>query len=176
MPSQNESGTPVGIRRTVLVLAGLYFFDSWFTGQGLLSLLVSFLGAIVLGVGALTAIVRGRKAWATSRAARALVYVLLAGATVATLRFHAWTAEAGSLRIIDACKGYHARHGDYPAGLADLVPEFLAAIPRAKYTGLYGEFQYWTSSPDSHTLMYVAVPPAGRRLYNFEAGRWSELD
>jgi hypothetical protein len=56
------------------------------------------------------------------------------------------------------------------------VPEFLPAVPRAKYTLAYGEFTYWASSEKDHTLMYVALPPFGRRLYHFEQGVWTQLD
>jgi hypothetical protein len=34
-----------------------------------------------------------------------------------------------------ALKGYHLRHGDYPASLNDLVPEFVAGIPRDPVDG-----------------------------------------
>ena len=160
----------------MLVLSALYLVDSWFAGQGLWSVLVCFAGVMVLGVGALVALVRGRRAWAASRGRRALIYVLLAATTVATLRFHGRTAESRARQVIEACNAYHARHGSYPAHLTDLVPEFFEGVPRAKYTIMWGEFSYWTSSPESHTLMYVAVPPFGRRLYNLETGRWGQLD
>jgi hypothetical protein len=176
MPSMDRTGTPAGVRRTAVVLAMLYVLDSWCAGQGVWSLAVSFAGVVALGIGALVALLRGRRPWATSRAVRALIYVVLAVTTVATVRFHGWMAEARANQVVEACKAYHARHGGYPARLADLVPEFLASVPRAKYTMMWGEFSYWTSSLDAHTLMYVAAPPFGRRLYNFEAGRWGQLD
>ena len=176
MPSKDRSRTPPGVRRTVLVLAGVYLLDSWCAGQGIWSLFVSAMGLLALGVGALGALIRGRRPWAVSRALRALIYLVLAAATVGTLRFHFWMAEARSNQVVDACNAYHARHGAYPERLHDLVPEFFASVPRAKYTMMWGEFSYRASTRDAHTLMYVAFPPFGRRLYNFEAGQWGQLD
>ncbi len=108
MRSKENSGTPTGVRRTGVVLAAIYLLDAW--GQGVLSLLVSFVGLCVLGVGALVALVRGRRAWAASRARRALIYILLAVATVATTQFHARTVEARTSEIIEACEAYHAKY------------------------------------------------------------------
>jgi hypothetical protein len=176
VPSEDRGKRPVGISRTLLVLVAVYLIDSWCGGQGIWSILVSLVGIVVLGVGALVAAVRGRTSWAASRALRALVYVLLVLATAATIRFHTRTAESRAYQVIEACKAYHAKHGAYPNGLGALVPEFLPSIPRAKYTMMWGEFSYWTSGPESHTLMYVAMPPFGRRLYNLETGRWGQLD
>lgn len=92
------------------------------------------------------------------------------------MQFHAATARNHAAQVIDACRAYQARHGMLPDHLEDLVPEFLARVPRAKYTLQWGEFTYWTSSRTSHTLMYVSLPPFGRRVYHFEEGRWSVLD
>lgn len=104
------------------------------------------------------------------------MYLVLGVMTLAAVRVHAATAENHAAQIIDACRAYQARHGMLPDRLEALVPEFLPAVPRAKYTLSYGEFTYWTSEQKSHTLMYVALPPFGRRLYHFEEARWSQLD
>ena len=60
------------------------------------------------------------------------------------------------------------------------MPTYLPAVPRAKYTLGWGNFTYTSlgSDPDEphHVLMYVALPPFGRRLYHLEQGRWSTLD
>jgi hypothetical protein len=60
------------------------------------------------------------------------------------------------------------------------VPTRLPATPRAKYTLIWGEFTYLTTSSGAgrghHTLSYVAMPPFGRRLYPLETERWSFSD
>jgi hypothetical protein len=165
------------VRRTAAALSVLFLADLGFAGQGLLSLLVACVGLGLLASGALWAVVRGGAApLVRSRVLRAGMYLLLGVATVAAMQFHSATARNHAAQVIDACRAYQARHGMLPDRLEELVPEFLPAVPRAKYTLQWGEFTYWTSEKKSHTLMYVALPPFGRRVYHFEEARWSQLD
>jgi hypothetical protein len=168
---------PPPLWRTAAVLAILFLADLGFAGQGLFSLLVGVGGVALLTMRALWAAVRGgSSALIRARTMRAGIYLVLAVATVATMRFHATTAENHAAQVIEACRAYEARHGKLPDRLAQLVSEFLPAVPRAKYTLQWGEFDYRTSENTTHTLMYVALPPFGRRLYHFEQARWSQLD
>ena len=162
-------------RRTALVLGALFLVDLGFMGQGIFSLLVAVAGVIVLALAATWSLVRGQRRLAANRAGRAALYVLLGVATMGALRFHASMARTNAARVIEACRSYQARRGSYPERLEALVPEFLPAVPRAKYTLAFGEFTYW-SNPTAHTLIYVALPPFGRRLYHFEEDRWGQLD
>jgi hypothetical protein len=165
------------VRRTAAALAVLFLFDLGFAGQGLLSLLVAGIGLGLLASGALwTAVRGGQSLLVRSRAVRAGLYLLLGIAAVAGIQFHTATARHHAAQVIEACRAYQARHGVLPARLEELVPEFLAAVPRAKYTLQWGAFTYRTSEQKSHTLMYVALPPFGRRLYHFEEARWSQVD
>jgi hypothetical protein len=159
-------------------LTVLFLGDLGFSGQGLFSMFVAGVGLTLLTLGALWAAARGAppRTWARSRALRASLYLVLGIATVAATRFHAATAQNHAAQIIEACRAYQTRHGMLPDRLQQLVPEFLPAVPRAKYTLSFGEFTYWTSGQKSHTLMYVALPPFGRRLYHFEEARWTGLD
>lgn len=162
--------------RTAVVLAVLFLVDLGFEGQGLVSLLVAAVGLILLTTGALWSAVRGTAPLARSRAMRAGMYLLLGIATVATMQFHTATAQNHAEQVIAACRAYQARHGTLPDRLEELVPEFLPKVPRAKYALQWAEFTYWTSGKTAHTLMYVALPPFGRRLYHFETAQWSQLD
>jgi hypothetical protein len=169
---------PPRLLRTTVALALLFLADLGYSGQGLFSLLVAGGGLGLLTMGALWAAIRGAapRLLARSRAMRAGVFLLLGVATVATQRFHTATAQNHAAQIIEACRAYQTRRGKLPDRLEELVPEFLPAVPRAKYTLQWGEFTYWASENRSHTLMYVAFPPFGRRLYHFEEARWSQLD
>jgi len=163
--------------RTAVALAVLFVADLGFAGQGLFSLLVATVGAGLLTVSALWAVRRGPAAYglARSRAVRAAMYLCLGITTVAVMRMHTATAENHAARVIEACRAYQARHGMLPDRLQQLVPDFLSAVPAAKYTLSYGQFSYSTSG-GSHTLMYVTLPPFGRRVYHFEEARWSQRD
>jgi hypothetical protein len=175
MDSRSEA--PPGLRRTTAALGMLFLLDLGYSGQGLVSLLVAVLGLALLAVGALWSRRRGAAALARSRAGRACVYVVLGVCAVGTLRLNMATAETRAGRVIEACRAFELRNGILPDRLEQLVPEFLASVPRAKYTLAWGEFTYSsTAERTRHTLMYVTLPPFGRRIYHFEGARWSALD
>lgn len=172
----SNSDHPRTWHRTALVLTALFLLDLGYSGQGLFSLAVACGGFVVLTVGALWSLTSGRRPLALSRGQRASAYLLLGVAAFAGTQFHRATAEHHSAAVIAACQAYQVKHGILPATLQQLVPEFLPAVPRAKYTLAYGEFTYSASSANDHTLMYVALPPFGRRFYHFEQGIWTTLD
>ena len=60
-------------------------------------------------------------------------------------------------------------------GQGSLVPDFIPAVPRARYTLLFGNFEY-DARQGRHSLMYVVIPPFGGQLYIFEQNRWIWLD
>jgi len=168
--------TPPRMTRTALVLGLLFLFDLGFSGQGFFSLLVALAGLIILMLACVWSLIRGQQPLARSRAARAVLYLLLGAATLGALQFHSYTSRTNAERVIAACRAYEKANGKLPEGLEDLVPAFLPAVPRAKYVLSYGEFSYWSRADGGHTLLYVVIPPAGRRLYHFEQDRWSNLD
>jgi len=77
--------------------------------------------------------------------------------------------------LVAALHRYEARHQRLPDSLQALVPEFIPAVPRAKYTLMFGDFLYYASERQ-HVLMWVMIPPFGRQLYDFERRRWRTLD
>jgi hypothetical protein len=77
-------------------------------------------------------------------------------------------------RLIEACERYREANGAYPERLADLAPLYLSSVPRAKYCCSYSEFRYYGSP--SPILSWYQIPPFGRRVYNFETGKWRYLD
>jgi hypothetical protein len=162
--------------RTAVALGILFLFDLGYAGQGLLSMLIASCGLGLLTAGALWSTFRGAAPRARSRALRAGLYLVLGLAAYSTARFHAATAETHAVRVIEACRAFEARHGMLPSRLEDLVPEFLPAVPRAKYTLAWGEFTYSAFSGSRHTLMYVTLPPFGHRVYHFEEAQWSQSD
>jgi len=170
-----QHAPPPRMTRTGVLLGLLFLVDLFYVGQGLFSLMVAIFGVAILLVASLWSVIRGQRPLARSRAARAGLYLLLGAATVGTMRFHVYTARVNADRVIAACRSYEKVNGKLPEQLQELVPAFFPDIPRAKYTGMFGEFTY-LSSTTNHTLLYVALPPFGRRLYHFEQNRWSSLD
>lgn len=90
--------------------------------------------------------------------------------------FNTDLARERAERIIAAAESYKAANGRYPERLEQLVPRFIPEIPaKAKLTLLDNGFSYHAAT-DNHTLMYVFMPPFGRRYYQFESKTWRDLD
>lgn len=80
-------------------------------------------------------------------------------------------------RIIAAVEDYKAANGKYPDRLDQIAPQFMAEIPtKARVAFTDTGFRYFAGSQESHTLMYVAMPPFGRKIYNFETRSWGFVD
>lgn len=101
-----------------------------------------------------------------------------------TLAVTLWPNRKGSERarrnadtLIAACRAFQARHGRFPGALEELVPDFLPALPPAKYDGPHFGFTY-DASPDAsrHVLGWTEVIPFGRPYYVLEEDRWGYLD
>lgn len=164
------------VKRTAAALSALFLFDLGYAGQGLFSMAVAAIGLVILAIGAIQAATQRSMPAAQSRALRASLYLALGVAAYGAATFHRATAEAHAAQVIDACRAFETRRGKLPDRLDDLVPEFLAAVPRAKFMLAYADFTYSKHEDHRHTLMYVALPPFGRRIYHFEGARWSTLD
>ena len=75
---------------------------------------------------------------------------------------------ANACQIIRACENYREANGRYPDRLDQLTPNYLEAIPRAKYCVLLSDFFY---SGCRHPMLFW-YPSIGRRSYNFETHTW----
>jgi hypothetical protein len=79
--------------------------------------------------------------------------------------------------LITACRAFQAKHGRLPATLEELVPDFLPALPRAKYDGPHFGFTYdLDAGATRHVLGWTEAMPFGRPYYVFEEDRWGYLD
>jgi len=153
----------------------LYVFDGWAAGQGGLALL------FLLGLGpwVLFGLVKqSERPWFVLRLKKAAIVAAGAIAVFPTIRWHAYHAHTEAERVIAAVKAYQAKNSEFPQGLDHLIPEFLPAIPQAKWTFMWGDFSY--TGPNEHTaipfLYYYALPPYGRRIYHFDERGWKVLD
>ena len=79
--------------------------------------------------------------------------------------------------LIAACRAFQAKHGRFPTTLEELVPDFLPALPRAKYDGPHFGFTYEPNADSTrHVLGWTEVVPFGRPYYVLEEDRWGYLD
>lgn len=164
-------------RASLLIAAGLYFLDAIWLGQGgvaalaLMSLVIFFIPATLL------AWYRKNFFMRNLRAARTLLYLLMAVAIFVTIRVDLANTRDKADTVIAALKAYHAKTGHYPDKLEQLVPEYLPAIPKARFSLTMNEFRYFVSQgKDSHNLSYIAMPPFGFTYYNLENGQWAVKD
>ena len=176
---------PGPVRRSLLVLLVFVALDGLVMGQGIWTLLVATVAVVAqLRLSAWRAVKRDApRSRAHLRAAG--VYVITVAMVLAYVSTNNRIAARRADEVIAACRGYEAAHGRLPTALSELVPAFLPRVPRAKYTLMYADFAYWTAAagdgaPDGvtahHSLMYVVMPPFGRRLYQFETNSWRTVD
>lgn len=158
------------IKRSLVCAALLIAWDVVLSGSFLMSILICpiwFLLSCVRGV-------LRRPGWRVGLS-RVLMPILTLALALGNATLQSKIARANAQRIITASERYHAANGRYPGKLVDLVPQYLASVPRAKYALMFGDFWY-VSAPNSHAIMWVALPPFGRPIYTFEDRRWSYLD
>lgn len=86
-------------------------------------------------------------------------------------------ARSNAEALIAACRAFQAKHGQLPETLEALVPEFLPALPPARYDGPHFGFQYEVvAGSGHHVLGWTDTIPFGRPFYVFEEDRWGYLD
>lgn len=85
-------------------------------------------------------------------------------------------AKTNAARVVAACEEFHTANGKYPQTLDELVPQHLPSVPRAKYCLAFGKFWYSNREGGSPMLVWWAVPPYGKKIYDFEKQRWNYRD
>ena len=153
----------------------LFAFEVFAAGQGVIAGIIILVIFIWFIPKALFSLLIKNKEKAKKYALRSAVYFLTVAAMIFGLYLNNQLAEQRSKIVIAALDNYKAQNGRFPDKLEELVPKFLPKIPLAKIN-VYGSFRYYVFAEDRHTLMYVVVPPFGRKLYNLEKKSWSQLD
>lgn len=155
----------------VAVAASLFVADALLLGQGLLAalLLIKVFGVLVPKALLLKKI--RRDVWPTAR--RAALYGVTAIAIMVTVNFNNFLAQQRADKLVAAIELYHASHGRFPLALDALVPRYLAAVPRAKLTLAYGDFDYEARGREA-SLAYFQVPPL-EACYDFGQRRWHDV-
>jgi hypothetical protein len=100
-----------------------------------------------------------------------LVLSLCAIAIMVTINFNNKLAQQRANTLVSAIAHYRALAGHYPPALDDLVPVYIDAVPRAKYTLSFNRFEY-DNFGERVMLSYADAPPFGRIGYDFSERRW----
>jgi hypothetical protein len=162
----SHRGIKLGICAAIVLLA----LDAVFSGSFLLSFFVCpiwFLFSILKNV-------IQRPGW-TLALLRIAIPALTLGLVLANNAVQYRIAETNAPQIVRACEEFHVANARFPQTLDELVPRYMQSIPRAKYCLAYGEFLYWNID-GRPILVWYAVPPFGRKIYDFENRRWNYID
>jgi hypothetical protein len=128
--------------RAVFGAGLLVTFDGIYLAQGVTSFFVAPIAALVMLVLSARSAFRRQRWLALEFLGAAVVWV---GAGVAVLSFVLYNhtlARARASEVIAACRRYQADTGRLPASLDNLVPRYLAVVPRAKCTAFNYAFEY----------------------------------
>jgi hypothetical protein len=147
--------------------------DAFFFGQAGISIVLCVAGVLYFPLRALQA--RKDGARLKLRLSEAAVTSIMGFAALGIIVYGNVIARERAETLIVAVEQFHAKHGRYPKRLEEVVPVFISEIPRAKYVALAEKFRYFVSD-SRHSLMYVEIPPFGRRIYTFEDRKWMTLD
>jgi hypothetical protein len=85
-------------------------------------------------------------------------------------------AERRVAQVADALTRYKAERNAWPLRLDDLIPKYLPAIEPAKPLSLMAGRPTYLYNPEGPGLMYVSIPPFGRRILNVATREWTDLD
>jgi hypothetical protein len=163
------------VKRTLLNAGIVFGFDALVFGQGFFAGVFPIFVVILRLLDAFRAHRRGDGEGARLSLRRAGIWAAVVVLTLAWLAANAAMAARHADALVAAVRRYEARHQRLPDSLQALVPDFVPAVPRARYTLLFGNFEY-DARQGRHSLMYVVIPPFGRQLYIFEQNRWIWLD
>lgn len=137
-------------------------------GQGVVVMMTGLTAASGLGLLAAYRLIKGDKGGSKTAGAKALIF---AGMILVALGIDAANkaiARSRAETIIAACRSYKDRTGAYPETLQTLVPEYLKAVPRARYSVLWSAFHYGEGR-----LAWMVVPMTVMPSYDLNTGNWS---
>jgi hypothetical protein len=162
-----------GIRFVSCAVLGWALVDALVAGQGAISLVLCALAVLYF-------LPRALVAWRnrTTLTLRLWKTAIVAVGGLAALAFIRYDIAQGRIQadqVVAAVQQFREKQGRYPDRLAELVPGFLPAVPRARWAYSANEFRYVGSSLHPR-LIFVGIPPFDRRIFNFETGGWDVID
>ncbi len=156
------------LRRVLACAAALVVTDAFVFNQGAIAALVllwMLLVALPVSFRAKHATVRG------ARLRNIGIYIGAALLVFTCNTVNNRIAEQRADALVAAVKAFQTKHQRYPKALDELVPEYIPAVPNAKYVALFSNFLYFYGEGRPF-LMYIHLGPFGRRAYHFNTGKW----
>jgi len=163
----------IQLRKTIITASLLFVADAFVLNQFTIAIFTIILGVPVL----LVKLFKARKDRERSKllVSKAGIYALMIVFIIGANVLNNVIAEGRAKDIIAACEQFKTKSGRYPEKLSELVPEYLHAVPAAKYSLMGASFRYFARQ-ESHALMYEAVPPYWRKYYVLEKKSWESVD
>ena len=161
-----EKETTYGLCIGAVSIFGLLLVTEGVFGEGVLGAVAAAGAAGLSLLAGLAVYPLGKRALAKGLFANAMVFSLGAGLHVAAARGNAVIAGRRLELMVSAAEKYKAKYGKYPENPEALAPEFLAKVPRAKYTLLWGGFYIADGK-----IMYVSPMMFMTSGYDMAAGR-----
>ena len=110
------------------------------------------------------------------RVRKVVIYLLAVVGIMALFIFNRQMGTRRADELVLAVQAYAARHGQFPQNLPQVVPDFMSAIPLARYTLVANDFAYKVTPEGRHVLSWTVMPPLARKAYTFEEKAWKTLD
>ena len=172
-PAQ-ESGRPSGLKVTFICCGLILALDAIVIGAPMLGVYAGL--ALVLWLVPRIVFVRNQPGLRRHRTRVALVTAAMIAVDAMAYVAGEVVAERRVTAVADALARYKAERNAYPLRLQDLVPAYLPAIESAKPFALMAGPPVYLYQPEAPGLMYVSIPPFGRRVLNVATREWSEVD
>jgi len=110
------------------------------------------------------------------RIKKVALYLLAVVGIMVLFIFNRQVGTQRAEELVKAVEAYSAKHGQFPQNLEQVVPEFMSAIPVARYTLAANDYSYKTAPDGKHVLSWTVTPPLARKSCTFEEKRWVTLE
>lgn len=161
------------LKKTLITAICLFLIDAFLINQGTIAILVLLF--VVFWLTPKCIFRWFKKQSVKLQLYQYLIYSLMVisvgGANFLNNKF----AKSRADQIIAAVEKFYAVNNRYPMKLNELAPDYIKAIPRAKYTLYSNKFSYDNLEGDPF-IYYVNVPPFGRTTYHFNQKKWGYID
>jgi hypothetical protein len=174
MPETREAARPQSLKAALAVCGLILAIDVAVVGAPMLGVYAGL--ALALWLVPRIFLARDRPGLRRHRTRVALLTAALLVADAAAYVAGEVVAERRIVAVADALVRYKAEHNAWPLRLDDLVPGYLPAIGRAKPLALMAGRPLYLYHPEGPGLMYVSIPPYGRRVLNVATREWTDLD
>ena len=164
---------PIKPRKRLITAAILFVLDAFVMNQGAISIILILL--IVFWWLPKSAFKKHKGQSPKVELNKALIYGLVVIAVFSSNIINNKIAKGRANDLIQVIENYHQTTGHYPQTLNQLVPAYLANVPKAKYTLIFNNFTY-INYQGSVSLFYVSIPPFGRPTYVFDRKEWKYID